>query len=38
MATGLYEEAVVWDKKYKEGIEGARQLARGGKMASRRWA
>ena len=38
MATGLCEEAVVWDKKYKEGIEGARQLARGGKMASRRWA
>lgn len=38
MATGLYEEAVVWDKKYKEGIEAARRLARGGKIASRRWA
>ena len=38
MATGLYEEAVVWDKKYKEGIEAARKLARGGRMPSRGWS
>ena len=38
MATGLYEEAVIWDKKYKEGIEAARRLARGGRMPSRGWA
>ena len=38
MATGLYEEAVVWDKKYKEGIEAARRVARGGRMPSRGWS
>ena len=38
MATGMCEDAVVWDKKYKEGIEAARRLARGGRMPSRGWS
>ncbi len=36
MAMGLYEESAHWDKKYKEGIEGARSVERK-KMPSRRW-
>ena len=37
-ALGLYEDARVWDKKYKEGIEAARGLGKKKRMPSRRWA
>lgn len=36
-ALGLYEEANVWDKKYKEGIEAARRVGTKSKLPSRRW-
>ncbi len=35
--SGLYEEAAVWDKKYKEGIAAACEITRGKWMRSRRW-
>ncbi len=38
MTTGLYEEAAVWDKKYKEGIEALRRGTQGGRVPARRWA
>lgn len=37
IAMGLYEESAVWDKKYKEGIEAARNVGKGVRIASRRW-
>lgn len=37
-AIGVYEDARVWDKKYKEGIEAARSIGVKKKMPSRRWA
>lgn len=37
MAMGLYEESAVWDKKYKEGIEAARNGGKNARIASRRW-
>lgn len=36
-AIGLYEDARVWDKKYKEGIEAARKIGTKNTIASRRW-
>ena len=38
MAMGLYEESAVWDKKYKEGIEAARNNGKSARISSRRWA
>ena len=37
MATGLFEEASVWDKKYKEGIESAYRTRPCERIRSRRW-
>lgn len=38
MATGLFEEAAVWDKKYKENIRAAYRLQKCERIRSRRWA
>ncbi len=38
LATGLYEESGVWEKKYKQAIEGAYRSSIGRKINSRRWA
>lgn len=38
MATGLFEEASVWDKKYKEAIESAYRAQPCARIRSRRWA
>ena len=38
MAMGAFEEASLWDKKYKDAIEAIREPAKGGRMALRRWA
>lgn len=37
IATGLLEEAAIWDKKYKEVIESARSLTPCERIRSRRW-
>lgn len=37
LAMGLFEEASVWDKKYKEAIEATRALAPYKRISSRRW-
>lgn len=37
MATGLFEDAAVWDKKYKEGIRAAYRLQKCERLRSRRW-
>ena len=37
-ATGLYEEAAIWDKKYKDAIEAAYRARPAERMRSRRWA
>ena len=37
MATGLFEDSVVWDKKYKEGIRAAYRLQSCKRIRSRRW-
>lgn len=37
MATGLFEDAAVWDKKYKEGIRAAYRLQKCKRIRSRRW-
>lgn len=36
-ALGMYAEAAIWDKKYKEGIEAARTVGTKQKLPSRRW-
>ncbi len=38
LACGLYEEAAVWDKKYKEAIGAAYEAHPPRRLASRRWA
>ena len=38
LATGLFEEHAVWDKKYKESIAAAYKARPCRKMRSRRWA
>ena len=38
MATGAFEEAALWDKKYKDAIAAINQSTKGGRMTSRRWA
>lgn len=38
LATGRFEEAAIWDKKYKDGIQAAYKAAPCKKMRSRRWA
>lgn len=37
LTQGMYEEAVVWDKKYKKAIEDAYALKPCKRLASRRW-
>ena len=37
MATGLFEDASVWDKKYKEGIRAAYRVQKCKRIRSRRW-
>ena len=37
LATGLFEESAVWDKKYKEGIESAYRVRKCARIRSRRW-
>lgn len=37
LQTGLYEEAAVWDKKYKGAIEAAYKAAPCKRISSRRW-
>ena len=37
IASGLYEEAAVWDKKYKDAIKAAYRLQSSKKLRSRRW-
>ena len=37
IATGLFEDAAVWDKKYKDGIRAAYRLQKCKRIASRRW-
>lgn len=37
-ALGRYEEAGIWDKKYKEGIEAIKKIGTKRKLPSRRWA
>ena len=37
LLAGLYEEAAVWEKKYKQAIRGAKPKARGGAMRAREW-
>ena len=37
MATGLFEDAAVWDKKYKESIRAAYRLQKCERIRSRRW-
>ena len=37
IATGLFEDAAVWDKKYKEGIRAAYRLQKCKRIRSRRW-
>ena len=37
LATGLYEEAAIWDKKYKEAIEATYRTAPCKRIQSRRW-
>lgn len=36
-AMGRFEEANIWDEKYKDAIEAAYKMKSGGKMPSRRW-
>ena len=36
-AVGRFEEARVWDEKYKDAIEAAYRAQSGGKMPARRW-
>ena len=38
LATGLFEEYAVWDKKYKEAIDAAYKALPCKRMRSRRWA
>ncbi|MBQ8322562.1 MAG: hypothetical protein IJX91_01200 [Clostridia bacterium] len=38
LANGLFEDAAVWDKKYKDAIGAAYRLRSGKKIRSRRWA
>lgn len=38
LATGLFEEYAVWDKKYKESIDAAYKARPCRRMRSRRWA
>lgn len=38
MSTGLFEDAAVWDKKYKDGIQAAYRLQKCERIRSRRWA
>lgn len=38
LATGLYEESAVWDKKYKDAITAAYKARPSRKLRSRRWA
>jgi len=38
LATGLYEESAVWEKKYKQAIEAAYRSSARRKIKSRRWA
>lgn len=38
LATGLYEESAVWDKKYKDAIAAAYHARPSVRMRSRRWA
>ena len=37
LAMGLFEEAAVWDRKYKDAIESVRSLAPYKRISSRRW-
>ncbi|MBO5026919.1 MAG: hypothetical protein J6C79_00165 [Clostridia bacterium] len=37
MATGAFEDAAVWDKKYKDGIRAAYRLQKCERIRSRRW-
>ena len=37
LANGLFEEATVWDKKYKDAVQAAYQLRPCKKIQSRRW-
>ena len=37
MATGLFEDAAVWDKKYKDSIRAAYRLQKCKRIRSRRW-
>lgn len=38
LATGQFEEAAAWDRKYKEGIEAAYRVLPCKRIRSRRWA
>ena len=38
LASGLFEEAAVWDKKYKNAIEAAYRAKPARRLRSRRWA
>lgn len=38
LCKGLFEEAAVWDKKYKDGIEAAYRVSPSKTMRLRRWA
>lgn len=38
LCEGRYEEAAVWDKKYKDGITSAYQMQKGDRIKERRWA
>ena len=37
LAMGLFEEAAVWDRKYKDAIESVRSVAPYKRISSRRW-
>ena len=38
LAVGAFEEAALWDKKYKDAISMLYKRGKGGRMPSRRWA